>query len=56
MPSRRLSLFLGLGQGDEGQEVFNHSLVTFSIGGSKGLTNLSLRPLELFTDLQLGLK
>jgi len=56
MPSRRPSLFLGLGQGDEGQERFNHSLVTFSIRSSMGLTNLSLRSLELFTDLQLGLK
>ncbi len=56
MPSRRPSLFLGLGQGDEGQEGFNHSLVTFSLRGSKGLTNLSLRPLELFIDLRFGLK
>jgi len=36
MPSRRHSLFLGLGQGDEGQEGFNHSLVIFSFRGSKG--------------------
>lgn len=56
MPSRRPSLFFGFGQGDEGQEGSNHSLVTFSLKGSKGLTNLSLRPLELFPDLHFGLK
>jgi hypothetical protein len=56
MPSRRPSLYFDLGQGYDGQEGFNHSLVTFSLRGSKGLTNLSLRPLELFIDLHFGLK